>query len=143
VAGHDLCIALVDVDGLKMINDSLGHPAGDAVLVAVANGLRAMAPPDCVAARVGGDEFVVLAPRTQPDALAALCMTALCGQVVIGSRSLQLRASIGIAATGGGDARHALACADVAMYRAKSRGGGTAIMTMIVTIHRNNGECVG
>jgi diguanylate cyclase (GGDEF)-like protein len=122
----DLCVALLDVDGLKAVNDRWGHRAGDAVLVAVADGLRAVAPPGGVAARLGGDEFVVLAPRTRPHVLAAACRATLCGQLVIGGRRVQVRASVGIAATGGGDARDALACADVAMYRAKRCGGGTA-----------------
>ena len=55
-------LVMVDVDGLKEVNDSVGHQAGDEVIRALADGLRRTVQPDHVACRIGGDEFAVIIP---------------------------------------------------------------------------------
>jgi two-component system cell cycle response regulator len=70
--GHDLACALLDLDDYKLLNDTLGHRAGDQVLVAAADGIRATLREADVAARYGGDEFVLLLPHTSADEAAAV-----------------------------------------------------------------------
>ena len=78
---HPTSIILVDVDGLKVANDTLGHQAGDAVLRALADLIRDAVPGADLIARIGGDEFGVLLPRTESEdcaAIAARLADAIC-----------------------------------------------------------------
>jgi diguanylate cyclase (GGDEF)-like protein len=70
--GHPACIITIDLDGLKAANDTLGHSAGDALIRRAGDALRAVVRSSDVAARVGGDEFVVLAAETDQDASVGL-----------------------------------------------------------------------
>jgi diguanylate cyclase (GGDEF)-like protein len=120
-----LTVALVDVDGLRAVNNGLGHAAGDQLLHTVAARLAHAVPPDGLLARLGGDEFVLLAPDTDPSALATAIDISLAGPATIAGHRVQPRASVGIATThapigGPVDAHHALARADAAMYSAKN-----------------------
>ncbi|TMM27596.1 MAG: GGDEF domain-containing protein [Actinobacteria bacterium] len=63
-------MALADVDGLRAVNNGLGHPAGDQLLHAIADRLTHAVPPGGLLARLGGDEFILLAPDTDPATLA-------------------------------------------------------------------------
>lgn len=123
-------LCYLDLDGFKDINDSLGHAVGDQLLVAVADRLRAcVTSPGQLVARVGGDEFVVIAanPASPSDvaALADRILAALADPIHIEGRDLSVRCSIGIvegpaAALGPAEA---LRSADITMYRAKAAGG--------------------
>ena len=62
-----IAVMVIDLDGLKQINDTLGHAAGDALLQAAADILKNSAPPESLLARIGGDEFAILLPRTRFD----------------------------------------------------------------------------
>jgi diguanylate cyclase (GGDEF)-like protein len=123
-------VLFVDLDQFKQVNDTLGHPAGDALLCAVAQRLRAMVRDTDLVARFGGDEFVVLqSPIIHPDgavALARRIVEELSTIYDIEGHSVVIGASVGIAVAprDGRDADLLLKNADMALYRAKSDGRG-------------------
>jgi len=136
-----LAALFIDLDRFKMINDSLGHTAGDAVLVSVAERLRSCLGPDDTAARLGGDEFAVLLHclgEDQAVAIADRIITALREPFLVEGRQVYVNASIGIAFNTGrvSDGQTLLRNADIAMYQAKKNGKGrheifkTAMSTM-------------
>jgi diguanylate cyclase len=122
-------VLLVDLDDFKVINDTYGHHAGDAVLVAVADRLSRCVPASATAARLGGDEFAVLLPGADAAAARRLAdrFTALLAEpVYVDGQPLRAGASVGVAARAGADPGVTLLRdADGAMYAAK-RGDGTA-----------------
>ncbi|WP_217237674.1 bifunctional diguanylate cyclase/phosphodiesterase [Streptomyces sp. AC555_RSS877] len=131
-AGKDQRFGLcyLDLDGFKTINDSLGHAAGDRLLVEIADRLQSCATaPGEMVARLGGDEFVALTtgPETERevDELASRIMNALLAPVSVDGRELTVRGSIGIVEGPAGERSPAevLRSADITMYRAKSAGG--------------------
>ncbi len=121
--GAAMTVALVDIDGLHMVNTNFGHAAGDQYITTVARRLAGAVPPGGCLARQGGDEFTLLAPGVDPDQLATDIGAALAGPAVIAGSRIQPRASVGIAASGGADANHTRARADSALYTAKLEGG--------------------
>ncbi|WP_250006969.1 bifunctional diguanylate cyclase/phosphodiesterase [Actinoplanes sp. M2I2] len=127
-AGAPLCVALVDLDDFKAINDRLGHAVGDAFLVAIAERLRGSLREGDLAARLGGDEFGLLLPGlTSAEALALLSRLdeTMSRPLPAGGHELLARASIGVAeAWPGATAAEVQRRADVAMYSAKDRGKG-------------------
>jgi diguanylate cyclase (GGDEF)-like protein len=121
-------VLFVDLDDFKRVNDSLGHTAGDTLLVTVADRLRACLRPDDTAARLGGDEFAVLLETADADGAALVAqriITHLAEPFDLDGTTVLVRASIGIALaeTGRRDA-DLLRDADVAMYAAKAAGKG-------------------
>ena len=129
--GDAFCVILCDVDGLKTVNDTAGHLVGDSVLRSVASTLRSTARAEDVVARFGGDEFVLLLPRTAPDAARAL-VTRLSNELpeqtyMWGGMPHALpRVSFGIASfpDDGQLADQLIAKADERMYADKARAGG-------------------
>ncbi|MFF8673816.1 putative bifunctional diguanylate cyclase/phosphodiesterase [Streptomyces sp. NPDC015242] len=128
--GQRFGLCYLDLDGFKTVNDSLGHAAGDRLLVEVADRLQSCATaPGEMVARLGGDEFVALTtgPDTQRtvDELAARIMNALLAPISVDGRELTVRGSIGIVEGPAGERSPAevLRSADITMYRAKSAGG--------------------
>ena len=128
-----LGVLFIDLDRFKVVNDSLGHGAGDELLLAVARRLRAAVRAGDLVARLGGDEFAVLLdPCNSAEAghAAGRLLTALAPPVdlTVASTPMYATASIGIAcAPRGVDAAAVLRDADVAMYRAKAAGGGCCV----------------
>ncbi len=128
-AGMDsFAVMFVDLDRFKVINDTLGHAAGDSLLQTLAGRFTAAVRPDDVVARLGGDEFVVLASGVESSEHAALLASKLLEAarqpVVLAGHECQVGASIGVclAPEHGTDAQLLLQRADVAMYQAKEQG---------------------
>jgi diguanylate cyclase (GGDEF)-like protein len=124
-----LGVLFLDLDDFKTINDSLGHTAGDQVLVTVAQRLHECLRPTDTVARLGGDEFgILLEEMADPsDALIAAqrVLDALSAPAHVDGREVSIRGSLGITFDGhGSDANTLLRNADVAMYMAKRRGKG-------------------
>lgn len=127
-AGHGVAVCFADLDGFKAVNDQLGHEAGDQLLVELAGRVRGSVRASDTAARIGGDEFVlVLTPVTGDEWRAVLdrLMQAACQPVQLpGSQApVQVGMSIGVALSRGRlDAQELLAEADAAMLQAKRSG---------------------
>jgi diguanylate cyclase (GGDEF)-like protein/PAS domain S-box-containing protein len=124
-----LAVLLVDLDGFKQVNDSLGHDAGDQLLQAVAERFALEIRPSDTLARLGGDEFALLidgAHESHAVSVAERLLDALSEPVLISGRELVVGASIGIALHPGGpgQSEELLRHADVAMYAAKEAGRG-------------------
>jgi diguanylate cyclase (GGDEF)-like protein len=137
IGDNRVMLALIDLDGMKRINDAYGHTVGDAVLSRVARQLTQAARPGEIVARLGADEFVVLTRvlRRGPAADAAMDF----GQrflLTIGAPSDtrvpegRLSASVGVSASGDrADPTTLLSEADMAMFTAKQAGGGQVQVT--------------
>jgi diguanylate cyclase (GGDEF)-like protein/PAS domain S-box-containing protein len=118
-----------DLDDFKTVNDSLGHDAGDQLLVAVAERLRAVMRPEDTTARFGGDEFAILLEETDEAGTrraAERILEALRSPFEFHGRQVVMRASIGAAVTSdsGTEPDDLLRQADLAMYTAKTSGKG-------------------
>jgi diguanylate cyclase (GGDEF)-like protein len=126
--GRTSLVLFVDLDDFKTVNDSLGHSAGDHVLVGIAERLRAALRPHEFGARLSGDEFAILleaSGREEGDELASRLLIALRAPFVVEGRELAVHASIGVAdLLEAKDAEELMRNADVAMYSAKSNGKG-------------------
>ena len=126
-----LAVLVLDLDRFKEVNDTLGHPVGDALLKVVAERLRACAREGTTIARLGGDEFAIVEEvadaATEATVLAERFQTALSAPFDLGDHQVVVGSSIGIAvAPGDGtDAEQILKNVDLALYRAKSDGRGT------------------
>ena len=122
-----LAVFVLDLDRFKLVNDSLGHPAGDALLIAIAVRLRDAVRDRDLLVRLGGDEFVVVAEGVDTPAeaieVAERLQRALGEPIVVQGQEVRPTASIGIAvAAAGSHAPELLSRADAAMYLAKERG---------------------
>ena len=128
--GGVFSLAMIDLDGFKLLIDSKGHQAGDTALKLVADSLKTHTRRTDVVARLGGDEFVILMPNTG----SAACLR-LTRQLVVVIAHHMARAGFGVTASIGSatfteapeSATTALQRADAAMYEAKARGKGCAV----------------
>ncbi|MGX7950091.1 GGDEF domain-containing protein [Oleidesulfovibrio alaskensis] len=126
-----MCVIMLDLDHFKKVNDTLGHQAGDVVLMAVASTLRGCVRTEDVLARVGGEEFAVVVPRTDMHGGAALAerIRAAVEEQIIpvgGGRETTIRVSLGVACMEAGSVpvlpHDLMEQADEALYRAKANG---------------------
>ncbi len=126
-----VAVYFMDLDGLKDVNDTLGHAAGDELLCAIARRLTALVRPEDTIARLGGDEFTLLcenvADADEAKAIARRIVEGVSRPIAIRGVEFDSSVSVGMSvvddpATGPEDV---LRDADAAMYAAKSRGGGT------------------
>ena len=132
--GTTVAVLFVDLDRFKPVNDSLGHAAGDELLVQVASRLRTSVRRGDIVARFGGDEFVILcehpAGQTEMRELAHRLIDALSVPVPVLGANAMVGASVGIAIGGGGRVTvdTLIRDADAALYRAKEQGRGRAVL---------------
>jgi len=121
-------LLMIDLDGLKFVNDTLGHSAGDGVLREVAKRLVACSRPEDLCVRLGGDEFALLLTHISEPAdalsLAHRIITAVSESVVVDGRTVNIGASVGIAIhpQDGDNAEKLFASADLALYQAMGEG---------------------
>ncbi|WP_406625644.1 putative bifunctional diguanylate cyclase/phosphodiesterase [Acidovorax sp. SDU_ACID1] len=128
-AAQPATVLLLDLDGFKEVNDSLGHPAGDAVLREVAGRLMSFSEDTIMAARLGGDEFVVLLrgnDERYANAMASRLVSLISRPYEFAGQHIEIGASIGVALAPQHSARSEdlLRAADLALYRAKASGKG-------------------
>ena len=129
-SGQFGALLLIDIDHFKDVNDTLGHAAGDQLLVKVAQRMRDCTRREEPPARLGGDEFgIVLTGLTSPDGAATVAeklVSALNEPVSVAGHDVHIGASVGITIfpVDGGDPDHLLRNADLALYRAKAQGRG-------------------
>jgi diguanylate cyclase (GGDEF)-like protein/PAS domain S-box-containing protein len=126
--GQHLCVLFLDLDNLKVINDTLGHTAGDDLLRITSDVVRGCLRPFDTVARLGGDEFGVLvedlADRSEAFVLAERMLAAIRQPMEVAGQTVSTTVSIGITFDAPGHSGDQLLCnADLAMYTAKERGG--------------------
>ncbi|MCE7001133.1 EAL domain-containing protein [Saccharothrix sp. S26] len=128
LAGEDVGLLVIDLDGFKEVNDAEGHEAGDWYLVSAAERISRAVGPVATAARLGGDEFAVLAPGhdvRESARLATRILSELARPLTGLGHETVIRASVGIAVSAPGiGTADLLRDADTAMYVAKREGGG-------------------
>ena len=131
--GPACAVMVLDFDGFKAINDTLGHQAGDDLLRVLAGRLDVGAAGQALVARLGGDEFAILSTRRTTDVdalqLARHLLTAFDEPVSVGGARLRLSGSVGVALgpRHGADGSELLRSADIAMYAAKAGTGGARL----------------
>jgi diguanylate cyclase (GGDEF)-like protein/PAS domain S-box-containing protein len=129
-AGKQVALAFLDVDNFKDVNDTLGHSAGDELLVQLAERLRAQIQPGDMLGRLGGDEFVVILPNrdvTEAALVASRITDALVMPLKIGTRQVPMSASMGLSIypDNATEIDALIQQADAAMYQAKRAGRST------------------
>jgi diguanylate cyclase (GGDEF)-like protein len=128
--GEPFAVVLVDLDSFKAVNDTFGHSAGDALLVAVAEALTRETRADDIVGRFGGDEFILLLGAVAGgDAVTVVerCRAAI-ADIRLGDTAVATKASFGlVASTAGADPAAVLRAADQAVYQAKARGGDCVV----------------
>ncbi|MCU6456128.1 EAL domain-containing protein [Sphingomonas sp. A2-49] len=136
IAEGPVALLMLDLDGFKHVNDTLGHSIGDRLLAQVAKRLTDAAEGDEFLARIGGDEFAIVVPSCQDpcrlDGLAERIFGALSQPFELAAQSVFVDASIGIAFApqDARDGEELLAHADLALYSAKAKGGGARTFFM-------------
>lgn len=130
---ESIAVICVDLDHFKQVNDTFGHQSGDAVLRAVATRLAKAVGDKGMAARVGGDEFIVLLREGQnEDHVLTLCdeiIDRVCEEIIFDNGSANVGASVGVAwwPSDALTAKTIIRSADQALYRAKAQGRGRAM----------------
>jgi diguanylate cyclase (GGDEF)-like protein len=126
-----VAVLFLDIDRFKLVNDSLGHASGDRILIETAQALESVMRPQDTVGRFGGDEFAVVCDgvkgETDVGMIAETIGRVLAEPVLVGGREVFLSASIGIALSRRGgpqDAEDLVRAAEVALDRAKEKGGG-------------------
>lgn len=117
-----MAVLYVDVDDFKVVNDTMGHEAGDELLVAISRRLKNLLRDGDFGARLGGDEFALILADTTPrgaELVADRVVEQICAPFVIAGQDVHVRASVGVALTPAASSAEVLRNADLAMYQAK------------------------
>jgi diguanylate cyclase (GGDEF)-like protein len=128
--GHKLALLLIDLDDFKYVNDTYGHPVGDALLVAIARRVQKLVRKVDTLARIGGDEFAIIYSEFHEvesvSEFARRFLAVLSEPLEVEGRELRVNGSLGVTVYPEGDSRpkDLLRQADLALYKAKSLGGG-------------------
>ena len=126
-------VLCLDLDRFKLVNDTLGHPVGDALLVAVGERLRSLVREGDMVARLGGDEFAIIQrmrpTSALPEALARRISASIAEPYLIGGQRVQIGVSVGIERINSAstDPDEVLRNADLALYKAKASGAGYCV----------------
>jgi diguanylate cyclase (GGDEF)-like protein len=131
--GGEACILYLDLDRFKEVNDTLGHQAGDDLLVTISERLADVVGQRAALARLGGDEFAILLPCSDPEqgvALAREVASAVKVPLKIRGNSIAIHGSVGVACAPGHGQQgpELLRRADIALYEAKRRGRGLVVL---------------
>ncbi|MFI5911156.1 putative bifunctional diguanylate cyclase/phosphodiesterase [Dactylosporangium sp. NPDC051541] len=126
-AHREIGLLIIDLDGFKDVNDTLGHPAGDELLLTASARLRATATAASLLARLGGDEFAVICPPGDLDDIAAALVRELALPYRVAGREQRISASIGVYSGHPVTTGDALQSADIALYAAKEAGRNRAV----------------
>ncbi|WP_238012001.1 diguanylate cyclase [Dactylosporangium sp. AC04546] len=142
--GETSALLFCDLDDFKVVNDTFGHDAGDAVLVAVAQRLGSLVRPTDTVARLGGDEFVILTEDVPADDLAALVdrvERAVSAPIGHEGHALRVRVSVGVAVIDAtiSDAGAALRAADRAMYLVKGHRHASGVTGRVTAFGEHAG----
>lgn len=127
-SSNKLAVHYLDLDGFKAVNDRHGHPAGDKLLLQVAERLNSIIRSEDVASRLGGDEFLLVQTHVQhqdqAELLARRVIRQLSEPYLIDGTEMRVSVSVGVALSPefGVDMERLIACADAALYRSKARG---------------------
>ena len=140
--GHPFALLLLDVDGLKRINDSYGHSAGDQALVGVANAIREVVRTVDTPCRLGGDEFCVLAPQQTASRGKALAERVADAVERLEAPGGRIGVSIGVVSCPqhAAERQRLLELADIAMYQAKAAGERVAIGSAAIAAQAEEGR---
>lgn len=130
----DAAVLMIDLDGFKDVNDTLGHDVGDALLCEIARRLQEIAPPPATVARIGGDEFALLLPGMtsleQASACARAAIARIAEPVVVDGHQVRVAASCGVALAPvhAHEALELIGNADLALFQAKRHGRGQSFV---------------
>lgn len=138
---QNMALIMIDLDHFKEVNDTLGHGAGDDLLIGVGRGLGAVLRERDTLGRLGGDEFAVVLPDTDrhsAETVVEKLQAALREPVPVERNSFSISASMGIALypEHGEDASILMKCADVAMYQAKRNRNDSAVYDPFSDLHK-------
>ena len=133
--GTPLSLAMIDVDNFKRLNDTFGHPVGDAALKQIGAALTATSRNTDLVARYGGEEFVVILPGTDPNGAFVLGERFRQGVEQASMNQHHLTVSVGVASLDGADADNLVSRADAALYCAKAGGRNRVVTSPAVASH--------